>query len=180
MKRLIMLILMVLLATCAPPERPETNLELAIGEFWSFDATMALAIREAESYNGRWTFRLESTNIYHEAWVQRIPGIKQKFRAYGWDVISSCGDWQCFYPCALVNGFQGSPYELRNNIYTNAKYSALVYQTLLHRYGPDLNDVVSAYNAGHPFKNRRGEYKNRKYQERVMTNYNRWLKYDRD
>lgn len=173
-----------------------SRLENAIGKFWSKDPSMALAIRNAESDNGRLTLCYERTNIYYKEWVQRIPGIKEKRRMYGIKaVVSSRGDFQVFYPSALYYGFKGSPYELEKDIDTNAKYSRIIYEVYEKTYSC-LDDVISAYNRGYAWiyyvdvktvkedgtieTVREKRYHNRKYVMMVKTNYLKWRMYERD
>ncbi len=157
----------------------QNDLEYAIGQYWDFDIPMALAIRHAESLDGKWTFRYESTNIYHAKWVQAIPGFNEKFRKYGWYCISSCGDWQVFFPTALWMGYKGTPYELQHNIYTNAKYSAKIWKHYCRRY-EKVEDRISSYNRGYSWKRWDGSYRNQKYVNLVMTNYVKWKNYECD
>lgn len=184
MKKIILILIVVLLSYCSTSDykRPSSDLEDAIGRYWK-DTAMALAIRNAESLDGKWTFRFENTNIYHEKWVQSIPGIKNKFRKYGWYIISSDGDWQIFYPTALYNGYKGSPCELQENIFTNAKYWAMIWEYYDRQYA-NLSDKISAYNHGSPWfyldRHKVRCYLNWKYVELVQTNYRKWRAYERD
>lgn len=121
-----------------------------------------LAFCLVESTNNEGAYRPEPTYKWLVGDIGTMP-VREL-----WGQRMSWGLMQVMGATARELGFQGTFFtELCNPPELGLKYGMLYLRKLYKKYG-DWPDAIASYNAGHPEKNKAGQYMNQTYVDKIL------------